>query len=165
MLAHSFLYITLMCQFDSKLKLAYFSMHRVVSTANNQRLCLFLQVTTLYLVQVSGILSVWLLQFCNSMILGSLVLSFIVAALFIRHCQVSVWWTLRKQKRNEMATRRITLSMLESHRTKVQTTVVGCLQKRRWMVNLQWRADACAAVSFPGDNSYLHAGDTCYCWV
>uniref|UniRef100_A0A3Q3XD43 Uncharacterized protein n=1 Tax=Mola mola TaxID=94237 RepID=A0A3Q3XD43_MOLML len=45
------------------------------------------QVTTLYLVQVSGLLSVWLLQFCNSMLLGSLVLSFIVAALFIRHCQ------------------------------------------------------------------------------
>uniref|UniRef100_UPI003AB023E5 protein C-mannosyl-transferase DPY19L3 n=1 Tax=Centroberyx gerrardi TaxID=166262 RepID=UPI003AB023E5 len=45
------------------------------------------QVTTLYLVQVSGLLSVWLLQFCNSMILGSLVLSFIVAALFIKHCQ------------------------------------------------------------------------------
>ncbi|GLD55615.1 probable C-mannosyltransferase DPY19L3 isoform X2, partial [Lates japonicus] len=45
------------------------------------------QVTTLYLVQVSGLLSVWLLQFCNSMILGSLVLSFIVSALFIRHCQ------------------------------------------------------------------------------
>ncbi|XP_037835984.1 probable C-mannosyltransferase DPY19L3 isoform X2 [Kryptolebias marmoratus] len=43
------------------------------------------QVTTLYLVQVSGLLSVWLLQFCNSMILGSLVLSFVVAALFIRH--------------------------------------------------------------------------------
>uniref|UniRef100_A0A665WC79 Dpy-19 like C-mannosyltransferase 3 n=1 Tax=Echeneis naucrates TaxID=173247 RepID=A0A665WC79_ECHNA len=37
------------------------------------------QVTTLYLVQVSGLLSVWLLQFCNSMILGSLVLSFIVS--------------------------------------------------------------------------------------
>lgn len=50
----------------------------------------FLQVTTLYLVQVSSLLSVWFLQFCNSMILGSLVLSFIVAALFIRHCQVSV---------------------------------------------------------------------------
>ncbi|KAL6112679.1 dpy19l3 [Pungitius sinensis] len=45
------------------------------------------QVTTMYLVQVCGLLSVWLLQFCNSMILGSLVLSFIVAALFIRHCQ------------------------------------------------------------------------------
>uniref|UniRef100_A0AAQ4PKL8 Dpy-19 like C-mannosyltransferase 3 n=1 Tax=Gasterosteus aculeatus aculeatus TaxID=481459 RepID=A0AAQ4PKL8_GASAC len=45
------------------------------------------QVTTMYLVQVFGLLSVWLLQFCNSMILGSLVLSFIVAALFIRHCQ------------------------------------------------------------------------------
>nr|XP_043885461.1 probable C-mannosyltransferase DPY19L3 isoform X2 [Solea senegalensis] len=45
------------------------------------------QVTTLYLVQLSGLLSVWLLQFCNSMILGSLVVSFIVAALFIRHCQ------------------------------------------------------------------------------
>ncbi|XP_054475052.1 LOW QUALITY PROTEIN: probable C-mannosyltransferase DPY19L3 [Anoplopoma fimbria] len=45
------------------------------------------QVTTMYLVQVCSLLSVWLLQFCNSMILGSLVLSFIVAALFIRHCQ------------------------------------------------------------------------------
>uniref|UniRef100_H2SE59 Dpy-19 like C-mannosyltransferase 3 n=1 Tax=Takifugu rubripes TaxID=31033 RepID=H2SE59_TAKRU len=40
------------------------------------------QVTTLYLTQVSGLLSVWLLQFCNSMLLGSLVLSFIMAALF-----------------------------------------------------------------------------------
>uniref|UniRef100_A0A8C7X484 Dpy-19 like C-mannosyltransferase 3 n=1 Tax=Oryzias sinensis TaxID=183150 RepID=A0A8C7X484_9TELE len=48
------------------------------------------QVTTLYLVQVSGLLSVWLLQFCNSMILGSLVLSFIVAALFVRHCQTDL---------------------------------------------------------------------------
>ncbi|XP_069030044.1 protein C-mannosyl-transferase DPY19L3 isoform X2 [Embiotoca jacksoni] len=45
------------------------------------------QVTTLYLVEVSSLLSVWLFQFCNSMILGSLVLSFIVAALFVRHCQ------------------------------------------------------------------------------
>ncbi|KAK2919677.1 protein C-mannosyl-transferase DPY19L3 isoform X2 [Channa argus] len=45
------------------------------------------QVTTLYVVQVSGLLSVWLLQFCNSMILGSLVLSFVVAALIIRHGQ------------------------------------------------------------------------------
>ncbi|MEQ2210583.1 hypothetical protein XENOCAPTIV_015897, partial [Xenoophorus captivus] len=49
--------------------------------------CVSSQATTLYLVQVSSLLSVWLLQFCNSMILGSLVLSFIVAALFIRHCQ------------------------------------------------------------------------------
>lgn len=48
------------------------------------------QVTTLYLVQVCGLLSVWLLQFCNSMILGSLVLSFIVAALFVRHCQTGL---------------------------------------------------------------------------
>ncbi|XP_056881553.1 probable C-mannosyltransferase DPY19L3 isoform X2 [Takifugu flavidus] len=45
------------------------------------------QVTTLYLTQVSGLLSVWLLQFCNSMLLGSLVLSFIMAALFVRRCQ------------------------------------------------------------------------------
>lgn len=45
------------------------------------------QVTTLYLVQVCGLLSVWLLQFCNSMILGSMVLSFIVATLFVQHCQ------------------------------------------------------------------------------
>ncbi|XP_061620761.1 probable C-mannosyltransferase DPY19L3 isoform X2 [Phyllopteryx taeniolatus] len=43
------------------------------------------QVTTLYLVQVSALLSVWLLQFFNAMILGSLVLSFIVAALIVRH--------------------------------------------------------------------------------
>ncbi|KAK2853445.1 hypothetical protein Q5P01_006106 [Channa striata] len=48
------------------------------------------QVTTLYVVQVTGLLSVWLLQFCNSMILGSLVLSFIVSALFIRHCQTGL---------------------------------------------------------------------------
>lgn len=48
------------------------------------------QVTTLYLVQVCGLLSVWLLQFCNSMILGSLVLSFIVAALFVRHFQTGL---------------------------------------------------------------------------
>ncbi|XP_068432144.1 protein C-mannosyl-transferase DPY19L3 isoform X2 [Clinocottus analis] len=45
------------------------------------------QVTTMYLVQVCSLLSVWILQFCNSMILGSLVLSFIAAALIIRHCQ------------------------------------------------------------------------------
>ncbi|XP_068616423.1 protein C-mannosyl-transferase DPY19L3 [Brachionichthys hirsutus] len=45
------------------------------------------QVTTLYLVQVSGLLSVWLLQFCNAMLLGSLVLSFIVAALFVKYWQ------------------------------------------------------------------------------
>ncbi|CAB1339586.1 unnamed protein product [Coregonus sp. 'balchen'] len=37
--------------------------------------------------QVSSLLSVWLLQFCNSMILGSLALSFIVAALFVKHFQ------------------------------------------------------------------------------
>lgn len=48
------------------------------------------QVTTLYLVQVCGLLSVWLLQFCNSMILGSLVLSFIVAALLVRHFQTGL---------------------------------------------------------------------------
>uniref|UniRef100_W5KFV5 Dpy-19 like C-mannosyltransferase 3 n=1 Tax=Astyanax mexicanus TaxID=7994 RepID=W5KFV5_ASTMX len=39
----------------------------------------FLTVKSLYLVQVVSLLSVWLLQFCNSMILGSLVLSFIVS--------------------------------------------------------------------------------------
>ncbi|XP_051918627.1 probable C-mannosyltransferase DPY19L3 isoform X4 [Hippocampus zosterae] len=43
------------------------------------------QATTLYLVQMSALLSVWLLQFFNAMILGSLVLSFIVAALLVRH--------------------------------------------------------------------------------
>uniref|UniRef100_A0A8C6L6F7 Dpy-19 like C-mannosyltransferase 3 n=1 Tax=Nothobranchius furzeri TaxID=105023 RepID=A0A8C6L6F7_NOTFU len=56
------------------------------------------QVTTLYLVQVSGLLTVWLLQFCNSMILGSLVLSFIVAALFIRHYHVSKVLQLRSDE-------------------------------------------------------------------
>uniref|UniRef100_A0A673HLK0 Probable C-mannosyltransferase DPY19L3 n=1 Tax=Sinocyclocheilus rhinocerous TaxID=307959 RepID=A0A673HLK0_9TELE len=47
------------------------------------------QVVSLYLMQVLNLLLVWLLQFCNSMILGSLVLSFIVSALFIKHFQVS----------------------------------------------------------------------------
>lgn len=46
------------------------------------------QATSLYLVQVLSLLCVWLLQFCNSMVLGSLVLSFIVAVLFIKHFQV-----------------------------------------------------------------------------
>ncbi|XP_048118487.1 probable C-mannosyltransferase DPY19L3 isoform X1 [Alosa alosa] len=45
------------------------------------------QVTSLYLVQAISLLSVWLLQFCNSMILGSLALSFVVAALSVRHFQ------------------------------------------------------------------------------
>uniref|UniRef100_A0A671Q7I8 Probable C-mannosyltransferase DPY19L3 n=1 Tax=Sinocyclocheilus anshuiensis TaxID=1608454 RepID=A0A671Q7I8_9TELE len=47
----------------------------------------FLTVVSLYLMQVLSLLLVWLLQFCNSMILGSLVLSFIVSALFIKHFQ------------------------------------------------------------------------------
>ncbi|XP_056098543.1 probable C-mannosyltransferase DPY19L3 isoform X1 [Rhinichthys klamathensis goyatoka] len=45
------------------------------------------QVVSLYLMQVLSLLLVWLLQFCNSMILGSLVLSFIVSVLFIKHFQ------------------------------------------------------------------------------
>ncbi|XP_073715308.1 protein C-mannosyl-transferase DPY19L3 isoform X1 [Misgurnus anguillicaudatus] len=48
------------------------------------------QVVSLYLIQVLSLLLVWLLQFCNSMILGSLVLSFIVSALFIRHFQTGL---------------------------------------------------------------------------
>ncbi|XP_059370418.1 probable C-mannosyltransferase DPY19L3 [Carassius carassius] len=48
------------------------------------------QVVSLYLMQVFSLLSVWLLQFCNSMILGSLVLSFIVSALFIKHFQTGL---------------------------------------------------------------------------
>ncbi|KAJ8339878.1 hypothetical protein SKAU_G00345110 [Synaphobranchus kaupii] len=48
------------------------------------------QVTSLYLVQATSLLTVWALQFCNPMILGSLVLSFIVAALFVRHFQTDV---------------------------------------------------------------------------
>ncbi|KAL2088868.1 hypothetical protein ACEWY4_015767 [Coilia grayii] len=48
------------------------------------------QVTSLYLVQVISLLSVWLLQFCNSMILGSLDLSFIVAALFVKYFQTGL---------------------------------------------------------------------------
>lgn len=72
------------------------------SSPKTDRLCVcvcFLQVTTLYLVQVSGLLSVWLLQFCNSMLLGSLVLSFIAAALLVRHCQVSVFSCVHGSKR------------------------------------------------------------------
>lgn len=65
--------------------------HYLPELFHSSTVCVFLQVTTLYLVQVSGLLSVWLLQFCNAMILGSLVLSFIVAALFIRHFQVSLF--------------------------------------------------------------------------
>ncbi|XP_061101595.1 probable C-mannosyltransferase DPY19L3 [Conger conger] len=45
------------------------------------------QVRSLYLVQAASLLTVWALQFCNPMILGSLVLSFIAAALFVRHFQ------------------------------------------------------------------------------
>lgn len=48
------------------------------------------QVVSLYLIQVSSLLLVWLLQFCNSMILGSLVLSFIVSALFVKHFQTGL---------------------------------------------------------------------------
>ncbi|XP_056604474.1 probable C-mannosyltransferase DPY19L3 isoform X2 [Triplophysa dalaica] len=48
------------------------------------------QAMNLYLIQVLSLLSVWLMQFCNSMILGSLVLSFIVSALFIRHFQTGL---------------------------------------------------------------------------
>ncbi|XP_016410162.1 probable C-mannosyltransferase DPY19L3 [Sinocyclocheilus rhinocerous] len=48
------------------------------------------QVVSLYLMQVLSLLLVWLLQFCNSMILGSLVLSFIVSALFIKHFQTGL---------------------------------------------------------------------------
>ncbi|KAM4602898.1 protein C-mannosyl-transferase DPY19L3 [Polymixia lowei] len=59
----------------------------IVYTLDSLDLIKTTQVTTLYLVQVSTLLSVWLLQFCNTMILGSLVLSFIVSALFIKHCQ------------------------------------------------------------------------------
>lgn len=45
------------------------------------------KVTCLYLVQVSSLLLVWLLQFFNPMILGSLALSFIVAALTVNFFQ------------------------------------------------------------------------------
>ncbi|XP_048041179.1 probable C-mannosyltransferase DPY19L3 isoform X2 [Megalobrama amblycephala] len=48
------------------------------------------QVVSLYLMQVLSLLLVWLLQFCNTMILGSLVLSFIVSALFIKHFQTGL---------------------------------------------------------------------------
>ncbi|TRY80206.1 hypothetical protein DNTS_017765 [Danionella cerebrum] len=48
------------------------------------------QVVYLYLIQVSSLILVWLLQFCNSMIMGSLVLSFIVSALFIKHFQTGL---------------------------------------------------------------------------
>lgn len=48
------------------------------------------QAMYLYLIQVLSLLLVWMLQFCNSMILGSPVLSFIVSALFIRHFQTGL---------------------------------------------------------------------------
>lgn len=99
--------------------------------------CVFLQVTTLYLVQVSGLLSVWLLQFCNSMILGSLVLSFIVAALFIRHFQVSPF---------------VCLCVLCAvwHRESECLTSVSCVYEHRWQIKLhyKWMKEAYAAVSF-----------------
>ncbi|XP_072452264.1 protein C-mannosyl-transferase DPY19L3 isoform X3 [Chiloscyllium punctatum] len=45
------------------------------------------KVTSLYLVHIASLLLVWILQFNNSMLLGSLVLSFILAALIVRHLQ------------------------------------------------------------------------------
>ncbi|XP_067854079.1 protein C-mannosyl-transferase DPY19L3 [Heptranchias perlo] len=45
------------------------------------------KVTSLYFIQVVSLLLVWILQFNNSMLLGSLVLSFISAALVVRHLQ------------------------------------------------------------------------------
>ncbi|XP_076854421.1 protein C-mannosyl-transferase DPY19L3 isoform X3 [Brachyhypopomus gauderio] len=48
------------------------------------------QVMALYLVQLLSLLCVWLLQFCNSMILGSLVLSFIGAVLFVKRFQTGL---------------------------------------------------------------------------
>ncbi|XP_005998407.1 protein C-mannosyl-transferase DPY19L3 [Latimeria chalumnae] len=48
------------------------------------------KVSWLYIVQVVCLLLVWILQFFNSMILGSLVLSFILAALIVKHLQKNV---------------------------------------------------------------------------
>ncbi|KAF7687993.1 hypothetical protein HF521_013999 [Silurus meridionalis] len=48
------------------------------------------QATSLYLVQAVSLLCVWLLQFCNPMVLGSLVLSFIVSVLFVKHFQTGL---------------------------------------------------------------------------
>ncbi|XP_078066898.1 protein C-mannosyl-transferase DPY19L3 [Mustelus asterias] len=45
------------------------------------------KVTSLYFVHVASLLLVWILQFNNSMLLGSLVLSFILAASVVRHLQ------------------------------------------------------------------------------
>ncbi|XP_072135273.1 protein C-mannosyl-transferase DPY19L3 isoform X3 [Mobula birostris] len=45
------------------------------------------KVTSLYFVHVVSLLLVWILQFNNSMLLGSLVLSFILAALVVRYFQ------------------------------------------------------------------------------
>ncbi|XP_032892336.1 probable C-mannosyltransferase DPY19L3 isoform X2 [Amblyraja radiata] len=45
------------------------------------------KVRSLYLVQVVSLLLVWILQFNNTMLLGSLVLSFILAALVVQHFQ------------------------------------------------------------------------------
>ncbi|XP_035376811.1 probable C-mannosyltransferase DPY19L3 isoform X1 [Electrophorus electricus] len=59
----------------------------LIFTLDSLDLLLPEQVMALYLVQLLSLLCVWLLQFCNSMILGSLVLSFIVAVLFVKHFQ------------------------------------------------------------------------------
>ncbi|XP_072321631.1 protein C-mannosyl-transferase DPY19L3 [Eucyclogobius newberryi] len=80
------------------------------------------QVTTLYLVQVSGLLSVWLLQFCNSMILGSLVLSFIVATLFVRHWQSNL-------KTGRFLVRAGKL-LLHTAAVLLLTVAINCLAKR-----------------------------------
>lgn len=45
------------------------------------------QITSLYVVQAVSLVLVWIVQFCNSMIIGSLALSFIMAALFVKHLQ------------------------------------------------------------------------------
>ncbi|XP_038662492.1 probable C-mannosyltransferase DPY19L3 isoform X1 [Scyliorhinus canicula] len=45
------------------------------------------KVASLYFIHVVSLLLVWILQFNNSMLLGSLVLSFILAALVVRHLQ------------------------------------------------------------------------------
>ncbi|KAJ8247353.1 hypothetical protein GJAV_G00245400 [Gymnothorax javanicus] len=48
------------------------------------------QVMSLYVVQAASLLTVWVLQFCNPMILGSLVLSFIVAVLLVKRFQTAL---------------------------------------------------------------------------
>ncbi|XP_048886250.1 probable C-mannosyltransferase DPY19L3 isoform X1 [Brienomyrus brachyistius] len=48
------------------------------------------KVTHLYIIQLSSLLVVWLLQFCNPMLLGSLAVSFLISTLLVRRFQAGL---------------------------------------------------------------------------